>query len=222
MLNEVSKLMMNSPITSDNSSPTAGAAGGGMDKRKQSFLQRANTLLHMSPLTILNKDAHGIPILLTRFYMASVVLALSHMHTKNIAYRNLCGENIMIGSDGYIRLVGFSLAKKYPYIKSQEQNNKSSGAISGSYAVLTSGSYIPNGSAVSATSTAAVGSAVEADDLSERPSTILSKLTYLKTAATDAIGVKDEKIAAPLLQYRSYTLCGSPGIDITYFMYGMT
>jgi Protein kinase domain len=52
---------------------------------------------------------------LVKFYAACVAAALSHLHAHNIMYRNLKPENIMIDDRGYIRLIGFGLAKKLPY-----------------------------------------------------------------------------------------------------------
>jgi serine/threonine protein kinase len=53
---------------------------------------------------------------LVRFYIASLILALEFMHKKDIAYRNLKPENVLIDDRGYVRLVGFGFAKKYPFI----------------------------------------------------------------------------------------------------------
>lgn len=57
----------------------------------------------------------SFPAPLIRFYTASIVLALAHIHQKKIAYRDLKPENIMIDSTGYIRIIDFGFAKKIPY-----------------------------------------------------------------------------------------------------------
>ncbi|KAG2492165.1 hypothetical protein HYH03_009416 [Edaphochlamys debaryana] len=46
-----------------------------------------------------------------RFYVAQVVLALEHLHSKGIAYRDLKPENLLIASDGYARLTDLGFAK---------------------------------------------------------------------------------------------------------------
>jgi len=46
-----------------------------------------------------------------RFYIASVVLAFEHMHTRSIAYRDLKPENLILDSQGYLKVVDFGLAK---------------------------------------------------------------------------------------------------------------
>jgi len=47
-----------------------------------------------------------------RFYAACVVLAFESLHSKNIIYRDLKPENLLIHSNGYCKLVDFGFAKK--------------------------------------------------------------------------------------------------------------
>jgi serine/threonine protein kinase len=47
-----------------------------------------------------------------RFYAANILLALEHLHSKNILYRDLKPENVLVGSDGYVRLTDFGLSKE--------------------------------------------------------------------------------------------------------------
>jgi CRP-like cAMP-binding protein len=46
-----------------------------------------------------------------KFYGAQVLLAFGHIHSKQIAYRDLKPENLVLDSDGYIKIVDFGLAK---------------------------------------------------------------------------------------------------------------
>jgi cGMP-dependent protein kinase len=52
-----------------------------------------------------------LPHTSARFYAACVVLALEHLHGKNILYRDLKPENLMVDETGYIKCVDFGFAK---------------------------------------------------------------------------------------------------------------
>lgn len=45
------------------------------------------------------------------FYMSEILLALEHLHKNRIVYRDLKPENLMIASDGHIKLVDFGFSK---------------------------------------------------------------------------------------------------------------
>jgi serine/threonine protein kinase len=47
-----------------------------------------------------------------RFYAACVVLAFESLHSKNIIYRDLKPENLLIAKNGYCKLVDFGFAKR--------------------------------------------------------------------------------------------------------------
>ena len=46
-----------------------------------------------------------------KFYSASVVQGLAHMHEKNIAYRDLKPENLVLDEKGFLKIIDFGLAK---------------------------------------------------------------------------------------------------------------
>ena len=46
------------------------------------------------------------------FYTTEIVLALEYLHSKKIAYRDLKPENLLIASDGHLKITDFGFAKK--------------------------------------------------------------------------------------------------------------
>ncbi|CAD8186128.1 unnamed protein product [Paramecium octaurelia] len=46
-----------------------------------------------------------------QFYSAQVVLMFEYLHTKNIVYRDLKPENLLVQPDGYLKLTDFGFAK---------------------------------------------------------------------------------------------------------------
>ena len=58
------------------------------------------------------KQLKGLPAETVRFYIAQIICALDHLHSFGIAYRDLKAENILIGEDGYLRLIDFGFATK--------------------------------------------------------------------------------------------------------------
>jgi cGMP-dependent protein kinase len=47
-----------------------------------------------------------------RFYLGHLVLGFEHMHSRNYIYRDLKPENLLIGTDGYLKITDFGFAKR--------------------------------------------------------------------------------------------------------------
>jgi CRP-like cAMP-binding protein len=71
---------------------------------------------HGDLYSIATERSRGMSLDMVRFYAAQIVMALSHIHSKGIAYRGLHSENVMIDRRGYIRVVDFAFAKQIPYL----------------------------------------------------------------------------------------------------------
>jgi serum/glucocorticoid-regulated kinase 2 len=59
---------------------------------------------HLSKLKRLPEDS-------AKVYFAEILLGLEHLHSKNIVYRDIKPENILLDIDGHIRIADFGLSK---------------------------------------------------------------------------------------------------------------
>ena len=56
-------------------------------------------------------NKNGFSQHIAKFYAVQIVLALEHMHKEGVVYRNLKPKNVLIDSEGYLRLTDFGLSK---------------------------------------------------------------------------------------------------------------
>jgi len=57
-----------------------------------------------------------------RFYAAEIGLGIEHLHNMGIIYRDLKPENVLVDSEGHIRLTDFGLSKEGLYLKGDKTN----------------------------------------------------------------------------------------------------
>lgn len=68
------------------------------------FLSGGELFFHLSKEVKFDVDR-------ARFYTAELVLALGHLHEKDIIYRDLKPENVVLDGEGHIQMTDFGLAK---------------------------------------------------------------------------------------------------------------
>ncbi len=73
--------------------------------------------IYEKPKALKRNSFGGFDLPTVRFYAANVVLAFEHIHSKNIAYRDLKPENLLVDNNGYLKVIDFGFAKKFPFMK---------------------------------------------------------------------------------------------------------
>ncbi|RYG66653.1 cyclic nucleotide-binding domain-containing protein, partial [archaeon] len=74
--------------------------------------------------TVARCAAGGFEMSAVKFYAANVILAFKHIHNRGIAYRDLKPENLLIDNRGYVKMIDFGFAKKFPYVNNGQKHDK--------------------------------------------------------------------------------------------------
>ena len=75
------------------------------------YLYLAFEFIPGGDLFTLLKAENNLSIEQSQFYLGQIIFALEYLHSRNIIYRNLKPENILINKNGYIKLTDFELVK---------------------------------------------------------------------------------------------------------------
>lgn len=84
-----------------------------------SLLRKSGVSLPTIPpdqlLSLWYADFHQrFPNPVAKFYAAEVTLALEYLHSKNIIYRDLKPENLLLDRHGHLKITDFGFAKRVP------------------------------------------------------------------------------------------------------------
>lgn len=83
------------------------------------------SLLYQNRTALPRSPQGGFQLGAARFYSACVVSAFAHVHSSNIAYRDLKPENLLVDGEGYLKVVDFGFAKQIPFLLKGRPSDKS-------------------------------------------------------------------------------------------------
>ncbi|GMH90642.1 hypothetical protein TrVE_jg5955 [Triparma verrucosa] len=66
----------------------------------------------------------GLPKDVVKFYAASIVEGMGHIHSHCVAFRDLKPENIMVSGSGSLKIIDFGFAKTIPYFLESEDGQR--------------------------------------------------------------------------------------------------
>ncbi|XP_077999768.1 RAC-gamma serine/threonine-protein kinase-like [Glandiceps talaboti] len=69
------------------------------------YVNGGELFFHLSREKVFSEDR-------TRFYGAEIVLGLAYLHSRNVVYRDLKLENLLLDKDGHIKITDFGLCKQ--------------------------------------------------------------------------------------------------------------
>ena len=74
-----------------------------------SFLRELSKIINVQESSPLE---YVMELKTARFYMAQIILIIEFLHSKQIIYRDLKPENLMLDEEGYLKLIDFGTSKR--------------------------------------------------------------------------------------------------------------
>lgn len=76
------------------------------------YAQKGDIFEVIHPKNKTKDDAHFLEERTIRFILGCVIMGLEYLHSKNIIYQDMKPENLLLFSDGYIKITDFGLSEK--------------------------------------------------------------------------------------------------------------
>eukprot|EP00667_Euglena_gracilis_P011232 EG_transcript_11470 len=109
---EVQQLVDEIKFMSEHSHPNIVAYYGCAFNRSEGCIEVFLQYVAGGSLTNLRKQFGTLPTNAIKFYTNQILQGLDYLHSKNVAHRDIKGDNILVDNDGTVKLADFGCSKK--------------------------------------------------------------------------------------------------------------